>query len=128
MNEAEDRLAAELEAARDDEGEWGDEAVEIDVRPSRTQVVSFRMPLEELETVVAAAKATGETVSEFVRKSIMFRLRPGAYGGPFVTIASGVANGIGMVQIAKSPAEAGWNAPDDVEPIELVAQGLPAAN
>jgi hypothetical protein len=128
MNEAEDRLAAELEETRDEKGEWGDESVEVDVRPSRMQVVSFRMPLEELETVVAAAKAAGESLSEFVRTSIALRLSPRAYGGPFVTIGSGVANGIGMVQIGKAPAEAGWNVADDVEPIELVAQGIPSAS
>ena len=125
MNEAEDRLAAELEAGRDDEDEWGDERVEMDVRPSRTQVVSFRMPLEELETVVAAATASGESLSEFIRTSIALRVAPQAPARPLAAIETGVARGAFNFLIARAPYAAGRNRGDDVEPIEVVAQRSP---
>jgi hypothetical protein len=124
MDEGEDRLAAQLEETRDEEGEWGTEAVEIDVRPTRMQVVSFRMPAEELDDVVAAAKAAGESLSEFIRSSIAFRLAPEAFAGPFAAIESGVSFGLLNVQIARAPAGSGRNEASEVNAIEAVAQGL----
>jgi len=108
MNENEDRMAAELEGGRDGGEEWAEEPVAIEVRPSATQVVSFRMPLEELEMTINAAKASGESLSEFVRNSIALRLEP-ATPRPVAAIASGVDNGVFVFQISRKPADANWN-------------------
>ncbi len=70
----EDALAQLLERTRDDPGEWSDEAVEVRVRPQRSQVVSFRLPANELDDVLRAAEESGESISEFVRSSIAIRI------------------------------------------------------
>lgn len=70
----EDVLARKLEATRNDPGEWSDEAVEVTVRPQRSQVVSFRLPSEELDRLTRAIEASGESLSEFVRNAIEMRL------------------------------------------------------
>jgi predicted DNA-binding protein len=75
MEDMERELAAELEASRDDPEEWDSERVEIDVQPGRSQVVSFRLPLEELERLSAIAGATGESLSEFIRGAVELRIR-----------------------------------------------------
>ena len=73
-NTTEDVLTRELEATRDDPGEWSDEAVAITVRPQRSQVVSFRLPAEELDKLTQAVEGSGESLSEFVRTSIAMRI------------------------------------------------------
>jgi len=119
MSESEDRLSAELEQTRDEDGEWSDEAVDIEVRPSATQVVSFRMPLGELETALTVAKASGETLSEFIRNSIARRLAP-APSLPAAQIRSGVASGFFIFQVSTSLADASWN-----EGVEAHREGIP---
>jgi hypothetical protein len=69
---------AELHNHRDDDGEWEDEAEKIEVRPTRTEVVSFRLPSEELDQVQDIAAKAGESLSEFIRKALALRL----YGTP----------------------------------------------
>jgi Ribbon-helix-helix protein, copG family len=80
-------LAEELEKTRDDPGEWSEVPVDIQVRPNRTQVVSFRLPVEELEMLTSAASLAGESVSEFIREAIESRTRqrfsPSVYGVSF---------------------------------------------
>jgi Arc/MetJ-type ribon-helix-helix transcriptional regulator len=74
--EAEDQqLARGLEATRDDPEEWSDEPASVVVRPTRSQVVSFRLPLEELEQLTEAVDESGESLSEFIRGAIEMRLR-----------------------------------------------------
>ena len=87
MSEERD-LVEELHAHRDDPEEWSDEAEEIEVRPSRSEVVSFRLPSEELDSLVDASKEAGESLSEYVRKSIAVRLH-GIAIGPAVQVSSG---------------------------------------
>jgi hypothetical protein len=70
----EDALARELEATRDDPGEWNDEPMEVRIRPQRSQVVSFRLPAEELDRLTQAVEQSGESLSEFVRTSIAMRI------------------------------------------------------
>ena len=69
-----DVLARELEATRDDPGEWSDEAVEVEVSPQRSQVVSFRLSADELDRLMLAIEESGESLSEFVRTSIAMRI------------------------------------------------------
>jgi Ribbon-helix-helix protein, copG family. len=106
MSEREMRLAEELERTRDDAGEWGEERVQIDVRPARSQVVSFRLPLGELEELTGMAEAAGETVSDFIRRAIEFRIRHAVAPSVYVTHTAQ------MMTVQKSPASSGRNEPD----------------
>lgn len=83
--------ARELHEHRNDPDEWEDQAVEIEVRPAPSAVVSFRIPNEELHRVSEAARAAGESLSEYVREALRVRLEPPAAvtakeftGGPLV--------------------------------------------
>ena len=103
MNETEEKLADELERTRDDEGEWSNEPVEIEVRPTRTQVVSFRLPLEELEQLAAAAGLVGETLSEYIRGAI--EVRVGQSFAPNID----VTHSLKSFTVFDSPSTSGWN-------------------
>jgi hypothetical protein len=73
MNNEKDR-ADELWEHRNDPDEWSEEAEEIETRPSGSAVVSFRIPWDELEELDEAATAKGESLSEFIRKAVRYRL------------------------------------------------------
>jgi hypothetical protein len=76
MNEQSEKQAAEeLYAHRHDEGEWSEEAVEIETRPTRSEVISFRLPSEEISELEAAAKSAGESLSAFIRQAIEDRIQ-----------------------------------------------------
>lgn len=68
-----DKELERLRASADDSEEWG-EVEEIEVRTTRTEVVSFRLPSHELDELVDAAQAAGEKLSEYVRKAVNMRL------------------------------------------------------
>jgi Ribbon-helix-helix protein, copG family len=88
MSDKTERDAQEMLDHRDDPGEWSDEAESVEVKPSRSEVISFRLPSEELDALEVAAAGTGETISEFVRRALALRL----YGepiGPSIEISSG---------------------------------------
>lgn len=70
----EKELAAELHAHRNDPDEWDETPVQTEVRPQRAVVTSVRLPVAEFIAVQKAAKAAGQTVSEFVRSAIAMRL------------------------------------------------------
>lgn len=86
---AEDRdPVEEIMAHRDDPDEWDEQPEAIEVRPRRTDVVSFRLPTDEMEALEANASAAGETISEYLRKAVALRI----YGepiGPAVEITTG---------------------------------------
>lgn len=67
-------LAAKLQAHRNDPDEWDETPVQAEVRPQRAVVTSVRLPVPEFIAVQKAAKAAGQTVSEFVRSAIAMRL------------------------------------------------------
>ncbi len=77
--------AEELYQHRNDPDEWETEEEQIEVRPSRTSVVSFRLPAEEMVQLERAAKDAGQTLSEYIRTAIIMRrvhgnsLMPGTY-------------------------------------------------
>lgn len=75
MNETTDEqaLAEELHARRDDPNEWEEEPEDVDVRPSKTEVVSFRLPTEVLDRLEQAADERGETVSQLLRRLVLHR-------------------------------------------------------
>ena len=66
------RSADELLEHRDDPGEWSEESEEVEVRPA-SEVVSFRLPPDEVDRLVEAARTSGESISEYVRKAIAVR-------------------------------------------------------
>lgn len=68
-----EQLANELDEGRGDEGKWKRAAVDIEVKPSRAQVVSFRMPSTEFDEMMQSAEAAGETMSEYIRGAIRLR-------------------------------------------------------
>ncbi len=70
-------LAKEFYEHRDDPEEWGEEAEEIEVRPSGSHVFSFRLTSQELDDLEMATKRTGESTSEYIRKSLKVRHRLG---------------------------------------------------
>lgn len=106
MNESEAAMADELERTRDDEGEWSEEPVDIEVRPGRTQVVSFRLPLDELQRLTACAKTTGESLSGFIREAIDTRIQRTFV--PFIRMSHTMHN----VTVYSAPASYGWTEGD----------------
>lgn len=68
--------ADDLYEHRNDPDEWDDQPAEIEVRPAGSEVVSFRLPSDELDRVVEAAQAAGESLSQFVRGALSARLEP----------------------------------------------------
>lgn len=75
-------LVEEIWKHRDDPEEWGEEAKDIRSRPSRSSVVSFRLPIEELDAVEEAAAQNGESVSQYIRGALALRLHGEAVKSP----------------------------------------------
>ncbi len=73
-----DAAAEELYRHRHDPGEWEAEEEQIDVRPARTSVVSFRVPTPELDQLERAAQAAGQTLSVYIRTAITQHLSQGS--------------------------------------------------
>jgi Ribbon-helix-helix protein, copG family len=71
---------------RHDAGEWEDEAEAIEVRPSKSAVLSVRLPREILDTLEDTAAASGQSLSEFVRAAIEHRLR--GYGNSLPSVVN----------------------------------------
>ncbi len=67
-------MVNEIWAHRDDPEEWNEEAEDIQVKPSRSSVVSFRLPREELAEIERARAETGESLSGFIRNALALRL------------------------------------------------------
>ena len=75
-------LVNEIWAHRDDPEEWSEESEDIEVRPSRSSVVSFRLPREELAEIEQARAESGETLSEYIRGALALRLHGETVGSP----------------------------------------------
>ena len=67
-------LAKQLEQEADSDDLWTQEPVQIESRPSRSSVLSLRLPTAEFHTLLQAARNAGESVSTYVRKAITMRL------------------------------------------------------
>lgn len=90
MSSSEKDPIEELWEHRHDPEEWGEEAVEIEARPTGSTVVSFRLPYEEYEALEEAASAKGGSLSEFIREAVRIRLE-GIAIAPFVEMTYGGA-------------------------------------
>jgi hypothetical protein len=77
--------AEEVFKHRDDPGEWEEDAEVIEVRPSGSEVVSFRIPADQLTDLEGAASVAGETLSEYIRYAIAIRMH-GRPVGPVVAV------------------------------------------
>ncbi len=89
MSESRRKLAEELYEHRNDPGEWGEEVEEIEVKPRRSSVLSFRLPTEELDTLERDMARTGETLSEYIRNALAMRLHGETVAGVMAGIISG---------------------------------------
>jgi len=78
MSESRRDLARELYESRNDPDEWSEEAEEIEVKPRRSSVLSFRLPPEELDALEQAMAQTGESLSEYIRGALALRLHTDA--------------------------------------------------
>lgn len=74
MNTRERKLAARLHKGRKDPTAWHEEPEQIEVRSSRSAVVSFRLPTNEFQSLHNAATLNSESISEFIRKAIALRI------------------------------------------------------
>jgi hypothetical protein len=77
MNEAK-KPADEVLAHSEEDGEWEDEAEEIETRPSGTQVISARLPGLLAEHVLSEASQRGIRPSELVRQALEAYMRSGS--------------------------------------------------
>lgn len=90
MNEKE--LAAELQASKDDESEWGEPEPTVESSPREKKrlaaMVSVRFAPDELEQVQRQAQARGLTVSAYLRSIAVARPVDLAWGNFVVTSTS----------------------------------------
>lgn len=88
-DKSEREWAEEAYARRRDPALWRVKGERIIVPPPpHTAVVSSRLPIDDFETLVQAAQAAGETLSEFVRKAVALRI---GVRTPQIQYATGVA-------------------------------------
>jgi hypothetical protein len=69
-----EELAKRLEQESDNDEFWNQQPTEIKARPSRTSVLSLRLPTDEFRALLRAARNAGESVSTYVRTAIAMRL------------------------------------------------------
>lgn len=86
--ERETQQIEEIRAHRDDAGEWEESPEDVEVKARRSEVVSFRIPSEELDSLEQAAARESETISQFVRKALALRIH-GEPIGPAVEVTTG---------------------------------------
>ncbi len=89
MSESRRKLAEELYEHRNDPEEWGEEAEEIEVKPRRSSVLSFRLPSKELDALERDMERTGETLSEYIRNALALRLHRETFAGVMAGMISG---------------------------------------
>lgn len=119
------RVADEVLAHSEDDGEWEEAPERIESRPSGNQVISARLPTALAEELLAEAARRGVRPSELVRSAVeaWLRVTPGvidvsAYAGQNMRVTSPVRqdrteNFNLMVQVEADP--------DRVEVIDSVA-------
>lgn len=120
-------LAADLYARRNDPEEWEETPVEAEVQSQRAVVTSLRLPLTEFTALQRASKASGKTVSEFIRAAIASKLR-GNLVLNAVQIATGSADTRSQATVLAPTLKSGETenlGPDYTEAIPLYANLLP---
>jgi Ribbon-helix-helix protein, copG family len=89
------RLARELYERRSDPDEWEDTPTEVKVQPARNEVVSFRLPSDQLNLIEELAAQAGQSVSEFLRNVILAYVR----GETMTPVLDVQAGGSGRLQL-----------------------------
>jgi hypothetical protein len=82
-----DEQANQLEQQSEDPELWTQEPVQIKARPTRTSVLSLRLPTAEFHALLKAARSAGESVSEYVRKAIILRREHEQRSTPTVNVS-----------------------------------------
>lgn len=122
--------AEELFEHRNDDDEWEEEPAEVHVRPSATEVVSFRLTGDELDRLQSAARDRGASLSEFIRRAIEHELG----GGPAAELDDFYAGATRVIlgaewRRAMSRPSVGWSlllrSGSGVRPIPAVFQVVP---
>ena len=127
------RLATELETRRDDAGEWEDVAEPFEVRPQRSEVVSFRLPRGELDALEAAAAAVGQSVSGFVRSALAARLNRSLIEGSLIDLWAGsgtvvIRRMLGAAETGSRSENQGGIVPDFPPTLTNITPELPLRN
>jgi predicted nucleic acid-binding protein len=112
--------ADELYAHRHDPDEWEDEAEPIVVRPSRTSVVSVRIPTEDLDAIEQAAAQTHQTISEYIRAAIAAQLRAIAPPSATFSITYSSTHQQGNIWRTWNTAESSLGANENQPPVQAV--------
>ena len=86
----EHELAKELHDQRGDPEEWEDTPARVKVQPARTEVVSFRLPSEQLDVIESLAEQAGQSISEFIRSAVLAYIS-GETMEPFLDVQSGAS-------------------------------------
>lgn len=68
-------LAQQLHSSRGDAQEWEEAPAEVRVKPSRSEVISFRVPSDLLDELEQAAGAQHVSVSGYIRKALVTYMR-----------------------------------------------------
>lgn len=91
----EDRpTAEELHRLRKDSSAWEDEPTRITVGERKTEVVSFRLPSEELDQLEEAAAAAGESLSQYVRRALRARMGRSGPSRPGIEVTAGTGSSV----------------------------------
>jgi hypothetical protein len=113
-SQKEKALAATLYAGRNEAGDWDETSIEAQVQPHRAVVTSLRLPVSEFTAVQKAAKASGQTVSDFIRAAIGIRLRGGVRLNA-LQIATGAPAGQSQATVLSTTLESGQTRNPDPE-------------
>jgi Arc/MetJ-type ribon-helix-helix transcriptional regulator len=82
--------ARKLHDHRGDQEEWEDTPARAKVQPARTEVVSFRLPSEQLDVIEGLAEQAGQSISEFIRSAVLAYIS-GETMEPFLDVQSGAS-------------------------------------
>lgn len=92
---AEDHLTAEeLHRMRKDPTAWESEPTRITVGVRKTEIVSFRLPSDELDQLEEAAAAAGESLSEYVRRALRGLMGRAASSRPEIDVMAGTGSSV----------------------------------
>lgn len=115
-------LARTLHEQRGDADEWSEEEEQIEVRPARTTVVSVRLPADEFLALEAAARATGESVSQYVRRAIELRQR--GVAPQFSSVSVSFGNPAIQLRIADAISNKGLPVEQDVDRVSVISAAV----
>jgi hypothetical protein len=104
--DSERELAAGLQASRGRSDEWNTDENHIVVASRKTEVVSFRLPSDELDHLEDAAADAGESISEYVRTAVRLRVSGGEPFEPRFDLRAGLGTWMWFAQRPSSESSA----------------------